>query len=114
MLYNNLSINDSGVLTFAGQDTAALAKEYGTPLMLLDEQTIRARCREYKTAMADFLPAGSMPFYASKALSFKGIYRIMAEEGIGVDVVSAGELYTAHQAGFHGAGVFPRLQQNRR
>ena len=100
MLYNNLSINDSGVLTFAGQDTAALAKEYGTPLMLLDEQTIRARCREYKTAMADFLPADSMPFYASKALSFKGIYRIMAEEGIGVDVVSAGELYTAHQAGF--------------
>lgn len=100
MLYNNLSINDSGVLTFAGQDTAALAAQYGTPLLLLDGDAVRSRCREYRQAMEAFLPAGSMPFYASKALSFKGIYRIMAEENMGVDAVSAGELYTAVQAGF--------------
>lgn len=100
MLYKNLSINQSGVLTFAGQDTAALAKEYGTPLLLLDLDAVRSRCREYKHAMADFLSPGSMPFYASKALSYKGIYQVMREENMGVDVVSAGELYTALQAGF--------------
>ncbi|MBQ8796659.1 MAG: diaminopimelate decarboxylase [Oscillospiraceae bacterium] len=100
MLYNNLSINDSGVLTFAGQDTAALASQFGTPLMLMDLDLVRSRCREYLSAMKDFLPAGSMPFYASKALSYKGIYKLMKEENMGVDVVSAGELYTALQAGF--------------
>ena len=90
MLYNNLSVNDSGVLTLAGQDTVALAAEYGTPLLLMDVDLVRSRCREYIGAMKDFLPAGSMPFYASKALSYKGIYRLMKEENMGVDVVSAG------------------------
>lgn len=105
MLYENLAVNESGILTFAGQDTLALAKQYGTPLMLLDLDGIRSRCREYKQAMTDFLSPGSMPFYASKALSYKGIYRLMAEENMGVDVVSAGELYTALQAGFPGERI---------
>lgn len=105
MLYDNLSINSSGVLTFAGQDTVALAREHGTPLMLLDADRVRSRCREYKTAMAEYLPAGSMPFYASKALSYKGIYTLMAQEQMGVDVVSSGELYTALQAGFPAENV---------
>ena len=71
MLYENLSVNAAGHLVFAGYDTAELAKEYGTSLMLMDEQAIRLRCREYLNAMAEHLPAGSMPLYASKALSFK-------------------------------------------
>ena len=100
MLYKNLDINEAGHLTFAGFDTMELAKQYGTALMLLDEAVIRSRCREYIKAMAQFLPAGSIPSYASKALSFKQIYRIMAQEGMGVDVVSSGELRTALQAGF--------------
>ena len=100
MLYKNLSTNEAGHLTFAGYDTVELAQQYGTALMLLDEQAIRSRCREYKQAMADYLPAGSMPLYASKALSFKEIYRIMHQEGMGIDVVSSGELRTAVQAGF--------------
>ena len=100
MLYSTLATNEKGNLTFAGYDTVALAEEFGTPLMLVDEETIRSRCRAYKSAMGDYLPAGSRPFYASKALSVKRIYQIMAEEGMGVDVVSRGELYTALQAGF--------------
>lgn len=100
MLYNNLSVNQAGVLTFAGQDTAALAAQYGTPLLLMDLNLVRSRCREYMQAMKSYLPAGSMPFYASKALSYKGIYQLMAEEKMGVDVVSTGELYTALKAGF--------------
>ncbi len=100
MLYQNLSINASGHLTFAGLDTVDLAKEFGTPLMLMDEGALRSRCREYKMAMEKYLPAGSMPLYASKALSFKRIYEIMAQEGMGIDVVSSGELRTAVKAGF--------------
>ena len=100
MLYPNLSVNEQNHLTFAGQDVCTLARQYGTGLMLVDEDLIRERCREYIQAMADFLPAGSHPLYASKALCFKGIYEIMKEEGMGVDVVSGGEIYTAKQAGY--------------
>ena len=90
MLYKNLDVNEAGHLMFAGFDTTVLAERYGTPLMLMDEAVIRARCREYKTAMARNLPAGSRPLYASKSLSIKRIYEIMAEEEMGIDVVSAG------------------------
>ena len=100
MLYPNLSINDAGHLVFAGYDTTQLAAQFGTALMVMDEQAIRNRCRTYLTAMADHLPAGSRPLYASKALSFKRIYEIMKEEGMGIDVVSSGELHTAVRAGF--------------
>jgi diaminopimelate decarboxylase len=100
MLYKNLAINESGHLTIAGFDTTELAETYGTPLMVMDETMIRNRCREYITAMRDHLPAGSKPMYASKALSIKRIYEIMREEGMGVDVVSAGEMYTAIRAGY--------------
>lgn len=100
MLYKNLAINEQNHLTFAGHDTVALAREYGTPLMLMDEVLVRERCREYITAMRDYLPAGSRPSYASKALSMKRMYEIVAQEGMQVDVVSIGELYTAMQAGF--------------
>ena len=100
MIYKNLAVNQAGHLTFAGHDTTALAQQYGTPLMVMDEAVIRSRCREYKQAMEAYLPAGSQPLYASKALSLKRIYEIMREENMGVDVVSAGELYTAVKAGF--------------
>ena len=106
MLYENLGVNDRGHLTFAGYDTVELAGTYGTALMLMDEEKIRSRCRTYLRAMKDYLPEGSRPLYASKALSFKGIYRIMEEEGMGVDVVSVGELHTAARAGFSMENAF--------
>ncbi len=99
LMYENLGVRN-GHLTFAGLDTADLAQQYGTPLMLVDEEKIRSRCRTYLQAMEKYLPAGSHPMYASKALSIKQIYRVMAQEGMGVDVVSRGELYTAAMAGF--------------
>ena len=100
MLYDNLSVSPEGHLTFAGCDTTQLAQTYGTPLLVMDENRIRSRCRVYREAMAAYLPAGSYPLYASKALSMKRMYEIVREETMGVDVVSAGELYTALQAGF--------------
>ena len=100
MICNNLSINENGHLTFAGRDTVELAQKYGTPLMLLDEGKIREKCAIYRTAMQKHFTADSMPLYASKALSFKYIYKIAASENIGIDCVSAGEIYTAYKAGF--------------
>lgn len=96
----NITIGANGHLYFAGQDTADLAREYGTPLYLMDEDRIRRNCRAYLEAFARNFPKGSRPFYASKACSFKAIYRIMKEEGMGADVVSCGEIVTATAAGF--------------
>ena len=100
MLHKNIGINEKGHLTFAGRDVVALAEKYGTPLMLLDEDRIRENIRVYKKAMTEHFGAGSFPLFASKALCFKGIYRIAKEEEIGVDAVSVGELFTAEAAGF--------------
>lgn len=100
LLHSNLGINSEGHLTFAGVDTVEMAKKHATPLMLLDENRIRGRIRMYTAAMQEHFGADSGPLLASKALSFKGIYRIAAEENMRIDIVSPGELYTAHAAGF--------------
>ena len=100
MLCSNIGINESGHLTFAGEDTVRLAAHYKTPLYLMDEDRIRENCRIYKTAMERAFGAGSYPLYASKAASFKRMYTIMQEEKMAIDVVSAGEIATAKRAGF--------------
>ena len=97
---DNISVNTAGHLCFGGQDTAALAARYGTPLYLMDEDRLRRNCRVYTDAFRRHFPPNSRVLYASKANAFRQIYRIAQEEGMGVDVVSAGELYTARQAGF--------------
>ena len=111
MLYDNLTTNEKGRLCFAGRDTVALAEKYGTPVYIMDEDRIRARMLEYKTAMAKHFGGGSMPYYASKALCIGRIMSIADECGVGADVVSGGEIYTALRAGFpaarlcfHGSG----------
>lgn len=103
---NNIGTNEKGILTFAGRDTLELAQKYGTPLYLMDEDKIREKMRTYKNAMSKYFGNCSAPIYASKAASFKRIYGIAAEEGIGVDVVSAGEIYTAIAAGFDIANAY--------
>ena len=100
MICDNISVNQKGRLAFAGLDTVDLAKKYGTPLYLMDEDKIRENIRTYKTAMAEYFPQGSVPEFASKAFSCKQIYRIAKEEEINIDVVSCGEIYTASSAGF--------------
>ena len=100
MLHKNIAVNADGHLTFAKMDVVSLAEKYGTPLMLLDEDRIRENIRVYKRAMVEHFGGGSFPLFASKALCFKGIYRIAKEEEIGMDAVSVGELYTAEAAGF--------------
>ena len=99
LLHENLGISGDN-LTFAGYDTVELAKKYGTPLMLLDENKIRKTMRTYKNAMIKYFGEKSCPLFASKSLSFVGMYQIAKEEGICTDIVSIGELYTAIKAGF--------------
>ncbi len=100
MICDNLKINEKGHLCFAGRDTTELAKEYKTPLYLIDEEKIREKSRIYIDAMKKAFGGDSHPLFASKSLCFKRIYEIMKEEGMGIDVVSPGELYTALKAGF--------------
>ena len=100
MLYNNLTINSQGNLEIGGISTVDLAREYGTPLYVVDEDRLRRNIRVYKEAMAEHFGPQSLPLYASKSLCFKEIYRIVHDEGIHSDVVSPGELYTALTAGF--------------
>ena len=104
-ILDNLSVNSDGNLTFAGVDTVMLAKKYSTPLYLMDENKIRRRCREYKTALSKYFNNGK-PLYASKAASFKRIYEIVKEENMAVDVVSGGELFTALAAGFPAENIY--------
>ena len=100
MLHTNLGVNGLGHLTLAGRDTVELAEQYGTPLMMMDEDRVRTRMREYVGTMSEVFAPGSMPLFASKALSCKEMYRIAKSEGMGTDIVSCGELYTAYSAGF--------------
>jgi diaminopimelate decarboxylase len=84
-----------GVLTVGGVPVTTLAAEYGTPAYLLDEADLRARCRAFADAFA-----GADVFYAGKAFLCKAVARMVAEEGLGLDVCTAGELAVARAAGF--------------
>lgn len=106
MLYDNLTVNEKGHLAIGGLDAEDLAAEFGTPLYVLDEEVIRANCRTYVNAMHECFGPQSAPLYASKALCFKGIYPIVQSEGLCVDVVSPGEIYTALAAGFPASKMF--------
>lgn len=98
MICNNICVNDNE-LYFGGVSTSKMAKKYGTPLYLMDEDRIRHNCRIYTEAMKKYFDGNAIPLYASKAASFKKIYEIMKDENMGLDVVSAGEIYTALKAG---------------
>ncbi|MEG0571115.1 MAG: diaminopimelate decarboxylase, partial [Oscillospiraceae bacterium] len=99
-LNKNLTVNSEGHLCFAGIDTISLAQEYQTPLYLMDEDYIRKNCEIFKTSIDKYYGSKGLVCYASKAFSCKEMYRIAMEEGIGIDVVSMGELYTAKSVGF--------------
>lgn len=95
-----LSVNEKGNLQLGGCDLKAIAKEYGTPAYVLDENTIRKNCRAYVDSIKKYYDGNGIAIYASKALSCKYMYNLIASEGMGADVVSGGEIYTALTAGF--------------
>lgn len=95
-----LQVNEAGHLTIGGCDAVGLAQTYGTPLYVMDEETIRGKLRAFRASIEEMYENGGLVCYASKACSFKEMYRIVMQEGCGADVVSGGEMYTALQAGF--------------
>ena len=95
-----LGLNGAGHLTIGGCDTLELARAFGTPLYVMDEGQLRRGCRDYKQAIDKFYGGYGLPLYASKAFSCREICRVAHQEGLGLDVVSAGELHTALAAGF--------------
>ena len=100
LICDNLKVGEDGTLYFAGFNTTYLAEKYKTPLYLMDEEKIRENCRAYLSAVAEAFGENGQVLYASKAASFKRLYEIMREEGMGIDVVSSGEIYTALLASF--------------
>jgi diaminopimelate decarboxylase len=95
-------------LEIGGCNSVALAKEFGTPLYVMDETTIRHRCQAYLNSFRRIYPQTEIA-YACKALCTAGILKVIASEGLSFDVSSGGELYTALKAGieprklyFHG------------
>lgn len=106
IIHSHFDVNEKGHLTIGGADAVELAREFGTPAYILDENVIRANCRSYLTAAKREFGQDALPLYASKALCFTGIYKIAAEEGMGVDCVSGGELYTAKAAGFPAERIY--------
>ena len=96
----NLSVNENNHLVIGKNDTVELAKEYGTPLYVLDEDLFRKNCRVYKNAIDKYYDGNGLVLYANKALCSLYTCRVVNEEGLGVDVVSGGELYTAIKADF--------------
>lgn len=96
----NLKVNAAGHLEIGGCDTIELAREYGTPLYVMDETTIRQNCRRYREAMDKYYDGYGLVLYASKAFCTLAACKIAEQEGLGLDVVSGGELFTAVKAGF--------------
>lgn len=97
---SSLGSNEKGNLTVGGVDATELVKEYGTPLYIMDERTIRGHCRTFQKSIEDNYGGNGLTVYASKAFNCKEMCRIIKDEGLGIDVVSGGELYTALSVDF--------------
>ncbi|MEG4235205.1 diaminopimelate decarboxylase [Microcoleus sp. Pol11C3] len=108
------SVKSRDRLEIGGCEVTALVEQFGSPLYILDEETLRAACTQYRDAFKRYYPGSSQVLYASKAWSCLAVCAIAASEGLGIDVVSAGEIHTALQAGvnpdkiyFHGNNKSP-------
>ena len=106
MLTDSYSVNSKGHLCLGGADTVDLANQFGTPLYVFDEKDIRNNCKAFKEAFDEYYDGNALVLYASKAFSCKEMYRLVNSEGLGTDVVSGGELYTALSAGFPAEKIY--------
>lgn len=103
-LNGTMRINEIGHLEIGGCDSVALASEFGTPLYVLDEADFRQNCREYYNSFT--VKYGAQVIYACKTLLNLAVCRMVDEEGLGLDVVSGGELFTALAAGFPSERIY--------
>lgn len=105
MMNKNMKVNSLGHLEINGCDTVELAREFGTPLYVFDENLIVENCKMFANSLKEHYE-NSLVIYASKAFNCLEMCRIINREGLGLDVVSGGELYTAHKADFPMDRVF--------
>lgn len=101
-----ISVNSQGCLMIGSCSTLELAKIYKTPLYVMDEEVIRGNCRFFVGTMKEFYGENFNVIYASKAFMCKEICKIVESEGLNIDVVSSGELYTAVKAGFNSKKIY--------
>ena len=99
-------VNNRDCLEIGGCDVKTLVEQFGSPLYILDELTLRTACRQYRDAFARYYKGESLVLYASKAWNCLAVCAIAASEGLGIDVVSGGELYTALEAGVSGDKLY--------
>jgi diaminopimelate decarboxylase len=99
MLLGTQRINEDGILEIGGCSTVELARQFGTPLYVLDEDCLRQKCREYRRAFESRYPSCHISF-SGKVFTTMAVFRMVEQEGLGLDVSSGGELYTGLQAGF--------------
>ncbi|MFA5675809.1 MAG: diaminopimelate decarboxylase [Christensenellales bacterium] len=97
--WGNIDINEEGHLVLGGCDAVLLAKQFGTPLYVMEEDKIRGVCKGYMRAINGYKGGGKV-LYAGKAFSTTAMCKIIMSEGLGLDVASAGELFVARNAGF--------------
>jgi diaminopimelate decarboxylase len=95
------TVNHQDHLEVGGCDVPSLVHQFGSPLYILDEETLRTACKQYREAFQRYYPGESLVIYASKAWNCLAVCAIVASEGLGIDVVSGGELYTALRAGMN-------------
>lgn len=100
------AINSQQHLTIGGCDVVSLVQEFGSPLYIVDELTIRTACQQYRQAFREFYPADHLVLYASKAWSCTALCALVTQEGLGIDVVSGGELYTALRGGANPTQIY--------
>ncbi|MEL6249525.1 MAG: diaminopimelate decarboxylase, partial [Cyanobacteria bacterium J06627_15] len=100
------TVNDADHLEVGGGDVVSLVQEFGSPLYILDEQTLRLAAQQYREALKQYYPGESLVVYASKAWNCLAVCAIALQENIAIDVVSGGELYTALQAGATGEMLY--------
>jgi len=104
-LQGTMVINQQGHLVIGGCDTVELAREFGTPLYIMDEELIRRTCSEYFRSFVGKYGNAEV-IYASKTFSAVAMCQVIKEEGLGLDVVSGGELYTALAADFPAGRIY--------
>jgi diaminopimelate decarboxylase len=93
------TVNDKDHLVIGGCDCVELAKEYGTPLYIFDEAGLRRQCNEFKSEFRELYPDTTVS-YSTKAFLTKAMLKIVEEEGLDLDIVSAGELGFARAVNF--------------
>jgi diaminopimelate decarboxylase len=99
-------VNDRDNLEVGGCDVIELVQQFGSPLYILDEQSVRTACQQYRDGWKKYYPGETLVIYASKAWSCLAICAIANSEGLGIDAVSGGEILTAIGAGVSGSKIY--------